>query len=257
MSHPEQLGFFSAVAKVNQELLRGSRVIEIGSFDVNGSIRKIFDAAADYTGVDLKAGPGVDLVSYGHEVDQPAGSFDFALSGECFEHDPHWRDTFQNMARMTRPGGLVAFTCASQGRPEHGTKRTDLEESPGTQAQGLDYYHNLTAADFERDLPLSEMFTSYRFWFMPTSFDLYFAGVRAGGPADPAHRTAQVPLSADIEALRHLMSWPHRVVRLPLRVLAKAVPEERFQNVALPYWRGLLWAQDHFSGGRFRRAEHG
>lgn len=253
MSHPEQLGFFAAVAEANAELLRGGRVVEIGSYDVNGSVRKIFDGWAEYVGVDLDEGPGVDLVGYGHEVAIADGHFDAAISGECFEHDPHWADTLANMARMTRPGGLVAFTCASVGRPEHGTRRTDLEESPGTQAVGLDYYRNLSRADLERALPLDELFSSYRSWYLPTSFDLYFAGVRAGDPGDAP--VARLPREEAVAQLGSLMSLPHRLVRLPLRALAR-LPQERYQAVALPYWRALLLLQDRLSGGRFRRAEH-
>jgi len=253
VSHPEQLGFFTAVAAANSALIRDGRVIEIGSYDVNGSVRKIFKGSAEYIGVDLDAGPGVNVVSYGHEVAYGDGTFDVAISGECFEHDLHWTETFGNMCRMTRPGGVVAFTCASTGRPEHGTRRTDLEESPGTQAQGLDYYRNLTEAHFEAQLTLSTLFDSYRFWYLATSCDLYFAGVRAGGSGEPA---AQLPDDSSVRALRSIMSIPHRIVRLPLRAMGRLLPEERYQAWALPYWRALLAVQDRLGGGRFRRAEH-
>lgn len=120
---PSKVGFFKAVAAANQALIQNGRVLEVGSYDVNGSIRSMFPES-EFVGVDIVAGPGVDMVSYGHELDFPDGHFDITVSGECFEHDPHWRMTFLNMARMTRPGGLVAFTCASLGRPEHGTTRS-------------------------------------------------------------------------------------------------------------------------------------
>ena len=39
-------------------------VVDIGSMDVNGTYRQIFDAANfDYVGVDLAAGKGVDVVA--------------------------------------------------------------------------------------------------------------------------------------------------------------------------------------------------
>jgi len=255
VSHPEQLGFFECVAALNRALYTGGRVIEIGSYDVNGGVRRIFDGAAEYVGVDLKTGPGVDVVSFGHNVTLPDASFDAAVSGECFEHDPHWRDTFANMIRMTRPGGLVAFTCATTGRPEHGTRRTDVQESPGTQAEGLDYYRNLTEAEFRAGLQLDQLFSSYAFWSLSTSFDLYFAGIRTGD-GTPDGPTAQLPGAAAIEQLGSLMSLPHRAVRVPLRALSRVLPPERYQSVAVPYWRALLRAQDRVAGGRFRRAEH-
>ena len=238
MSHPEQLGFFRAVATENKALIEGASVLEIGSYDVNGGVRNVFAAAADYIGVDLDAGPGVDLVGLGHELDDPDASYDVTISGECFEHDPYWSDTFWNMVRMTRAGGLVTFSCASRGRPEHGTTRTDWTESPGTQAIGLDYYRNLTQSDFEETLPLRSVFSEYRFWYLPTHFDLYFVGIRGG---DSSRRvTARLPEDAAIKRLRSVMPLSHKVVRAPLRLLSRMLPERQYQFLILPYWNALL-----------------
>jgi len=232
MSHPEQRGFFEAVAAANHSLISGARVLEIGSYDVNGTLRDLFSEAREYTGADLKEGPGVDLVSFGHEIDHAGGSYDITLSGECFEHDPHWQDTFINMVRMTRPGGLVAFSCASLGRPEHGTARTDKADSPGTQSRGLDYYRNLTAADFE-ELDLSSMFSRWQFWYLPTHFDLYFVGARTGDTR------VGFPSDAAITKLRSLMPLSDRLTRVPMRLLARSVSPARYQSIILPLWSRL------------------
>jgi SAM-dependent methyltransferase len=229
MSHAEQRGFFAAVAEVNRHLVGGARVLEIGSYDVNGSVRALFSTAGEYIGVDLEHGPGVDVVSFGHHVDHPDGSYDITISGECFEHDPHWTETFQNMVRMTRPGGLVTFSCASVGRPEHGTARTDRTDSPGTQAVGLDYYCNLAAADFER-LPLRSMFSRWRFWYLPTHFDLYFMGAKLG------ETRVQFPGDDAIQSLRRLMPLGDRLARIPMRLLANTVSPQRYQSMILPLW---------------------
>jgi len=235
MSHPEQLAFFQAVVDCNPSLIPAAEIIEIGSYDVNGSVRDIFRGAKSFVGVDLTEGPGVDIVGFGHEIEHPDGSYDISVSGECFEHDPHWKATFDNMVRMTRPGGLVVFTCASHGRPEHGTSRSDVTDSPGTQSEGLDYYLNLTEEDF-RPLPLDEWFSRYKFWYQPSTFDLYFTGVRSG-----ADSTAALPQDSDVKAIRGMLPLAHRLVRLPLRVAAKVVKdEERYQNLVMPYWLFLL-----------------
>ena len=238
VSHPEQLAFFKAVAARNPALVTGAQVLEVGSYDVNGSIRRVFARAAHYTGVDLAEGPGVDLVGYGHELDHGDGMYDLAVSGECFEHDPFWTDTFANMVRMTRPGGLTVFTCASHGRPEHGTRRSDVSDSPGTQAQGVDYYRNLVAADFD-GLPLSEWFAQWRFWYMSTTFDLYFAGVRAGEA--PSQVRGELPRDADIAPIGRMLPWQHKLVRLPLKLTAAVVrDEDRYQRLVMGYWLALL-----------------
>ena len=129
----------------------------------------------------------------------------------------------------------MAFTCASRGRPEHGTRRTDARDSPGTQAEGLDYYRNLTEADFARAIRLSDSFDEHCFWFLRTSFDLYFAGVRSGEPP-PGKVRARLPNPADVSQLRKLMPVAHRIVRLPLRPFAMSLREERYQSMVRPYW---------------------
>jgi SAM-dependent methyltransferase len=239
MSHPEQLAFLSAVTSVNSALIDQGRILEVGSYDVNGSVRSLFDkvSAGDYVGVDLVAGPGVDRVQSGHEVDEPDGSFDLTVSAECFEHDPNWDKTFANMVRLTRPGGIVTFTCASTGRVEHGTRRTLVDDSPGTQAEGMDYYRNLAAADFEADPGFAEQFSVWTFATCKTTFDLYFVGVRVGEGAP----LGRMPDASAVSEIPHLMPLPARMVRWPLRALRLvARSEDSYQRLAVPYWLFMI-----------------
>lgn len=53
MSHTEQLGSFAAVADANRDVVAGSRLIEIGAYAINGTMRSYFSTAADHVGVDL------------------------------------------------------------------------------------------------------------------------------------------------------------------------------------------------------------
>ena len=55
---------------------------------------------------------------------------------------------------MTRPEGLFTFTCASTGRPEHGTRRSGPQDAPLLMEQGDwgDYYKNLTEEDIRETL---------------------------------------------------------------------------------------------------------
>lgn len=246
MSHPEQSAFFTTVADANAALIPGGRVLEVGSYDVNGTIRRLFEGSRDYVGVDLTPGPGVDVISYGHAYDDTE-PFDIAISGECFEHDPHWAESLANMARLTRPGGLVAFSCASRGRPEHGTQRSQTDYSPGTQAEGLDYYRNLEEADVRRGLDLDALFSSYEFWYLPTNFDLYFAGVvRGEAPAGAA--TAQLPDPVAVAEIADIMPLAHRAIRLPLKgALRVTKSQDQYQRVILPYWLGLLRVRERLA----------
>jgi hypothetical protein len=108
--------------------------------------------------------------------------------------------------------------------------------SPGTQAVGSDYYRNLSSADFA-SLPLDEWFGECRFWYLPTSLDLYFAGVRKG--KTPQERGV-LPSSHDVEALTSLMPWGHKLVRYPLRWASRHGEGHRFQDRAPLYWRAVL-----------------
>jgi len=173
MAHQEQRDFFVKIKQQYPEAFTGVSVLEIGSLDINGSIRDFFEAD-EYIGVDISDGPGVDVVGYGQELDYFDGSFDVVVSAECFEHNPFWAETFQNMHRMSFK--FVIFTCATDGRPEHGTSRTDQGSSPFTTE--WDYYRNLNQKDFEDTFDLPSMFESFFFETNDVSHDIYFLGVK-------------------------------------------------------------------------------
>ncbi len=212
--HWEAFRFVELVTQVFPALIRSKAVLEIGSCDVNGSIRSLFEPAAHYVGVDLCEGPGVDLVASGHEVEL-ARSFDIAVSCECFEHNPYYLETFENMARHTRPGGLVVFTCATTGRPEHGTRRTNEADSPGTAASGWDYYNNLVPSDFA-GATLDRLFHAYRFFESPRSQDVYFCGVVKGGEFADSHASALVQVELEAEHLLAHAESLHDFEQTPL-----------------------------------------
>jgi SAM-dependent methyltransferase len=178
MAHPQQQDFVSAIRHAFPDRFAGTRVLEIGSLDINGSVRRHFQGC-DYIGIDVGEGPGVDVVCQGQDYDAKAGSFDVVISCECMEHNPFWRETFLNMMRLCRPGGLVLMTCATSGRPEHGTQRTTPEDAPLIE---WDYYKNLTARDFRAIPGFASGFSA---WMMCSDLafcDLFFAGFRAGAP---------------------------------------------------------------------------
>jgi SAM-dependent methyltransferase len=179
MAHFQQLRFVEIASSHLTGSWKGLAVLEIGSHNVNGSVRPFF-AGSSYVGVDLSEGKDVDVVASGHEVAFPDKSLDLVICCECFEHNPQWLQTFTNMYRMTKPGGAVIVTCASRGRREHGTARSSPEESPGTTSVGWNYYRNLNRRDFETRLDLREMFQAHAFFSNRVSKDLYFIGKKKG-----------------------------------------------------------------------------
>ena len=173
MSHREQQDYITSIKERFPQYFQDVKVLEIGSLNINGTLRDYF-TNCDYTGVDLEPGPGVDVISPGQDLDYPDRSFDITISAECFEHNPYWVQTFINMQRMSK--GLVAFTCAGEGRPEHGTSRQDPWCSPFTVGK-WDYYKNLTVEDFTSVMPLKEMFREHEFTVNDVAHDLYFWGL--------------------------------------------------------------------------------
>ena len=103
--------------------IAGKRIIEIGSHDVNGSVRAAIEARgpASYVGVDIMAGPSVDVVldaSLLLERFDPE-SFDVVLSTEMAEHVRDWRTVFINMKTLSSVGGVVVLTTRSPGFAYH------------------------------------------------------------------------------------------------------------------------------------------
>jgi len=172
MAHGAQRVFFETVKGVYPDYFKDKKVLEVGSLNINGTVRDFFENC-DYTGLDIGPGPGVDLVVSGADYDAPDGTYDVTVSAECFEHNPVWRETFANMVRLTRYNGLIIFTCAGTGRPEHGTARSDIGSSPLTVNIGWDYYQNLTPQDFT-DEDLEGL--TYQFYENSKACDLYFVG---------------------------------------------------------------------------------
>lgn len=175
MAHKAQFDFVYGVKNKYPDLFgEKTKVLEVGSLNINGTVRDLFSTSF-YIGIDLAAGPGVDLIAPGHTVPFADEFFDLSISCECFEHNPFWEETFMNMVRMTSE--MVIFTCATEGRPEHGTSRSSEAESPFT-VDMWDYYMNLTEKDFLEKIDLDEHFAFYEFSSDEIAHDLYFWGVR-------------------------------------------------------------------------------
>jgi SAM-dependent methyltransferase len=247
MSHPNQLAFVSKCAEICERQGMNT-VVEIGSCDVNGTVRSFFSKAKRYVGVDLSDGPGVDVVISGHEYGD-ADSQDLVVSSEVFEHNPYWLETFINMIRITKPGGCVIFTCASTGRLEHGTGRTDPNDSPGTSSMGWQYYRNLAEKDFTRCLNLDYHFSCYRFYSVPSSRDLYFIGTKKAGGYSARENSW---LSSELDELDRLVKdlratkqsraaerhpFLQAIRRVPLNLAHRLLTDRQFQSFSIAYLR--------------------
>jgi len=175
MAHIQQFRFINFVKEMMPSYFDGKKVLEIGSLNINGSVRTFFNEV-DYTGIDVAEGLGVDLVSKGEDFASPANSFDVIISCECMEHNPMYEKTWLNMLRLLKNDGLIIMTCATFGRAQHGTSTSEPVSSPLTIGLGQDYYKNLIQVDFEF-VDLSKFFVDYKFETDHSSHDLYFVGI--------------------------------------------------------------------------------
>ena len=174
MAHREQREWCELVKYAHDEFFVGTSVLDIGSLDINGNNRYLFEQC-NYTGIDIGDGPNVDVVCSGH-LFKSDDLFDVVISTECFEHDEYWQQTLKNVINnLLKDGGLFLFSCAAPGRPEHGTKRTSPKDSPFTN----DYYRNLSEADIRSVLNCNEIFSNYKFKTrIDFPQDLYFYGIK-------------------------------------------------------------------------------
>src|ERR1035438_231159 len=136
MSHFNQQHFCIRMKSIFPFYFRNRRVLEIGSQDINGNARYLF-RSKDYTGIDLSIGKGVDAIGSGHTW--KGEKYDAIVCLECLEHDVHWKETVLNSISLLKEGGVFLMTCATTGRPEHGTTATSPHSSPFT----TDYYCNV------------------------------------------------------------------------------------------------------------------
>jgi hypothetical protein len=120
-------------------------VLEIGSLDINGSVRPIFiNHARTYLGVDIQDGPGVDLVVDAAGMDT-GPVFDVVVCAEVFEHAPEWREIIIRAHGNLVEGGIFIATMAGEGRAPHSA----IDENP---IRPWEHYENINRKELRKAL---------------------------------------------------------------------------------------------------------
>ena len=188
MAHKEQWVFCGQVKGLHPEYFENKKVLDIGSFDVNGNEEFLFKNC-DFTGLDIGEGDGVDVVCPAQDYDEPDETFDTIISCECWEHNPFYKESIQNAVRMLKSGGLFFFTCATTGRPVHGVSYLEEQCSkqydnwktlPNVERENWDndYYKNVTEDDVREAIDVDNIFSSYEFDVEENHCDLFFWGIK-------------------------------------------------------------------------------
>lgn len=85
-----------------------SPILEVGSRDVNGSVRDLFTGL--YVGSDMIAGKGVNVVCDGEAMPFRDGTFGTVVSTETLEHVKLFWVLLRECHRILRPGGRLILT---------------------------------------------------------------------------------------------------------------------------------------------------
>lgn len=93
-------------------------VLDVGSLDVNGCLRPIFEDS-NYIGLDMRAGDNVDVVANAHNISSEDNFFDCVCCVEMLEHDEDFFRSITEMKRVLKPGGWLIIATPSIGFSYH------------------------------------------------------------------------------------------------------------------------------------------
>lgn len=99
---------------VDKYELRDKIVVDIGSYDVNGTYRSLF--SGKYIGVDIIPGPNVDVLM-GSTLWGFIGNVEAVISGQTIEHVADIPALMREIQRILKPGGLLCIIAPSEGPP--------------------------------------------------------------------------------------------------------------------------------------------
>jgi hypothetical protein len=104
--------FFNTYLKNTEDLT----IVDIGSQDVNGSLRSVAPTNNKYIGVDFAEAKGVDVViTDPYSLPFEDESVDAVVSSSCFEHSEMFWLTFLEGLRILKPSGLMYINAPSNG----------------------------------------------------------------------------------------------------------------------------------------------
>lgn len=164
--HPAAYEFIATAIREAGITVEGAKVLELGSYVVNGTVRHHFVGAGEYVGVDLRSGPGVDIVADATTYCpvEELGYYDVVVTTEMLEHCREPKKVIGNAHALLRPGGFLLITAAGRERPEHGNDGAGV---------GEEYYSNIDENDLVEWLSVfANHHVEYHGW---PYFDVYGA----------------------------------------------------------------------------------
>jgi GT2 family glycosyltransferase/SAM-dependent methyltransferase len=91
-------------------------IVDVGSLNVNGTLRTVAPKDANYLGVDIEPGKGVDLVMTDPYLIPLGNNYaDVVVSTSCFEHSEFFWITFNEICRILKKDGFIYLNTPSNG----------------------------------------------------------------------------------------------------------------------------------------------
>lgn len=120
--HKSVYNFVNRVASEFSLTDEKKTILEIGSLDINGSVRPIF--SGKYTGLDMQDGQGVDVVMNANDAaawvtNFGKRKFDVIINSEAMEHDLCFWKTWENAVKYLKKDGLYIVTTRGIGFHYH------------------------------------------------------------------------------------------------------------------------------------------
>ena len=114
--HDTAMKYGQAFFKTYIKDTKGLIIVDIGSQDVNGSLRTVAPLGNDYIGVDFVNAKGVDVViNDPYSMPRQSDSVDVVVSSSCFEHSEFFWLLFNEALRILKPKGLLYLNAPSNG----------------------------------------------------------------------------------------------------------------------------------------------
>lgn len=101
---------------VRRYIATPGRVVDVGAMDINGCYRPLF-GGWEYIGVDIEAGPNVDVVMpQEFTIPIESESADAVISGQCIEHVRNPFKLVTEAARLLKTGAVMILVAPHKQR---------------------------------------------------------------------------------------------------------------------------------------------
>jgi len=118
--HPSALEFGKLFFNTYCKNLYGIAVVDVGSQNINGSLRDVCPQGINYIGVDFSPGNGVDVVLKDpYKLPFDDASIDVVVCSSVFEHCQFFWILFLEIMRILKPDGLFYLNIPSNGYVHH------------------------------------------------------------------------------------------------------------------------------------------